>query len=65
MSKITSPPDSMDSSAPVNIGNAPAGAMDQSAYSASVQAAMKKRIDGLAARGAVRGKPYHDQGDGA
>jgi hypothetical protein len=61
MSKpITTQPDSMvPTSAPVNDApNAPAPAMTQDIYGASVQSQMQNRRDRLRARGAVRGKPY-------
>jgi hypothetical protein len=63
---ITTQPDSMVPSAPVNSApNSPPPAMSQDLYSASVQAAMQARRDQMRKHGAVRGKPYvppEDQG---
>jgi hypothetical protein len=63
MSKITSPPDSMDSSGPVNVGNQPAGAMSQDAFSASVENAMTDRIHKMKKHGVTRGKPHVPQNE--
>jgi hypothetical protein len=63
---ITSQPDSMNPSAPVNNApNAPPPAMSQDLYSASVQMQMQNRRDRLRAHGAKNGRPFvpEDQGD--
>jgi hypothetical protein len=63
---ITSQPDSMNPSAPVNNApNAPAQAMSQEIYSASVESQMMARRHAMRKNGAVRGKPFvppEDQG---
>jgi hypothetical protein len=56
---ITSQPDSMNPSAPVNSApNAPAAAMSQDAYSASVENQMMDRRHKMRKHGARNGKPY-------
>jgi hypothetical protein len=63
---ITPSPDSNVASAPVNSApNMPPPAMDQSAYSASVEAQIQVRRDAMRKHGVVRGKAYvpkEDQG---
>jgi hypothetical protein len=60
---ITSQPDSMVPSAPVNVGNSPAPAMSQDAYSAAVENHMTDRRHKMRKHGAVRGKPFVPQNE--